>query len=59
MEIPFSSAVGMPGIEEGSDDAEDVGWDGEEESINAAVAESLNDSREEISDGAGSNEAEN
>lgn len=58
MEISLPCAVGMPGVEEGGNDAEDVGWNSQEERVDVAVAQGPDDGGEKVGDGAGRDEAE-
>lgn len=58
MEVPLSRAVGVPGVEEGGDDAENVGWCGEQERFDVAVPEGLDDGGEEVRYRAGRDDAE-
>lgn len=53
MEIPLSGPVGVPCGEADCDNGQKVGRSGEDESLNAAVAECLDHAREEICDGGG------
>lgn len=58
MEISLPRSVGVPGVEEGGNDPEDVGWYSQEERVDVAVAQSPDDGGEKVGDGAGGDEAE-
>ncbi len=58
MEVALACFVGVPGVEEGSDDGQGVGWDSQEEGCDVGVAEGLDNCGEEVCDGAGGDEAE-
>ena len=58
MEVALAGAVGVPGVEEGGDDAEDVGGCGQEEGFDVAEAEGLDHGGEEVGDGARGDDAE-
>ena len=58
MEVSLAGFIGVPGVEEGGDDGEDVGWCGQEEGVDLVVAEGLDDGGEEVGYAAGGDEAE-
>lgn len=58
MEVAFASAIGVPGVQERSDDAEDIGWGGEKEGGDVAVVEGCDDGGEEVGYGSGCHDAE-
>ena len=58
MEIPLPCSVGMPGIEEGGNDPEDVRWNSQEQGVDIAVAESPNDCGKKVGHSSGRNETE-
>lgn len=58
VEVSLARLVGVPGVGEGDNDSQNVGRRGEQEGVNPAVAEGLDDGGEEIGDGAGGDDAE-
>ena len=58
MKVALASAVGVPGVDERSDDRQGIWWDGEKEGDDVSVAKGFNNRWEKICNGARSNEAE-
>lgn len=59
MEVALAGAIGVPGVQEGRDDGQGVGGRREQEGLDLAVVERLDDGREEVGHRAGGDDAEN